>query len=96
LDDLIEQVARDNVVPFLDPHISAERIGESGVPSPRELADELARRSGYADANRTLSRVAQHFESQQGRHALLRFLDQQLLSPDQPPLAAHRMIADRR
>ncbi len=92
-DDLIEQVARDNVVPFLGPHISVGRGNEPGLPSPRELADELARRSGYTDTNQTLSRVAQHFELQQGRHALLSFLNKQLLNPNQQLLAAHRMIA---
>jgi hypothetical protein len=86
-------VARDNVVPFLGPHISVGRGNEPGLPSPRELADELARRLGYTDTNQTLSRVGQHFELQQGRHALLSFLNKQLLNPNQPLLAAHRMTA---
>jgi len=85
LDDLVEQVARDNVVPFLGPYISAGHVGELGLPSPR--------RSGYADTKRTLSPVAQHFELQLGRHALLSFLNQQFLNPNQSLLTTHQMIA---
>ena len=92
-EELIEQLDRGNVVPLLGAEFAQEQDSEFGLPSPNSLVEELARRSGYSDGVMTLSRVAQHYELQQERHALISFLSDRLINSRAKPLAIHRLLA---
>jgi hypothetical protein len=59
---LVEQLERRNVVPLLGAGLAQGQDSARGLPSLSNLAQELARRSGYTDNDLTLSRVAQHYE----------------------------------
>lgn len=92
-EELIEQLERSNVVPLLGDGLAQEGEGKGGLPSQKELAQELARRSGYMESDLTLSRVAQHYELQQKRHALISFMRERLSDVHSEPLAVHRLLA---
>ncbi len=80
-------------MPLIGADIATGQPGQSGLPSARELADELARRSKYTDADRTLCQVAGYYELLEGRNALIDFLRKRLRYREQEPLTAHRLLA---
>lgn len=77
-DELIEQAARGNVVPFLGLYISVGRGNEPALPSLCELADKLVRRSRHTNVNPSLVHVARRFELLQRQHAFSSSSNKQL------------------
>lgn len=64
------------------------------LPSGRELADELARRSRYpADSDPDLLRVSQYVDAVLGERALYQFL-RRTFDADYPPTPLHRLLAE--
>jgi hypothetical protein len=92
--ELVEQLERGNVIPFLGHEIALGDAGEAGLPSQSQLAEELARRSSFTDADQTFSRIAQQYEMEQGRNALLSLLRERLLDPARQPLKSHRLLVN--
>ena len=92
-EELIEQLERENVVPLLGADLAQGAAGEWSLPSQSDLVRELARRSAYPDSDLRLSRVAQHFELQKERHALISFLSDQLINSRSRPQEIHRLLA---
>jgi hypothetical protein len=92
-EELIEQLERGNVVPLLGPDLSQGQNNEKGLPSLLELSQELARRSGYTDNSLAFSQVAQHYEIEQERQALISFLRERLTNINVQPLSIHRLLA---
>jgi hypothetical protein len=64
------------------------------LPSGRELADELARRSRYpVDGDSDLLRVSQYVDAVLGERALYQFL-RRTFDADYPPTDLHRLLAE--
>src|SRR5262249_13901130 len=68
-------------------------LGTNGVPSGRELAQDLAKSVGYIDENLTLPHVAQYYEMVAGRHALTSFLVGKISDSRLTPQLSHKLIA---
>lgn len=91
--ELFEQIERNNVVLILGHDINLGEPGERGLPTLSELAQELANRSGYPDHDLNLARVAQHYELESGRNALISYVKERLQDSATSPLNAHRILA---
>ena len=84
------QVERGNVLLFV-----GERIASSGGKFlPDLLAEELAARGGYdAGEGRSFSEIAQAYEDDHGRQALVQFVRDRLEELGDEPQPAHRLLA---
>ena len=91
--ELCEQIQRGQVILILGPEINLGESGEPGLPTFAELARELAERLGYQEADLNFQRVAQHYELEHGRHALITYLKDRFSTSSTSPLAAHRLLA---
>lgn len=87
---LVEQIQRGNCVLFLGAGISAST---NGIPSGRDLSKELAEKCEYKDGDMTLSKVAQYYEMNHGRQALLEYVCNRIDTPKHKPLQTHKLIA---
>jgi hypothetical protein len=91
--ELLEQIERNNVVLILGHDINLGESGERGLSTLAELAHELASRSNYPDQNLNLAQVAQHYELEFGRNALISYAKERLQDSAGGPLNAHRILA---
>lgn len=90
--ELIEQLDRGNCVLFAGAGISVGTHGQRGLPSCGDLALALARRCGYTGSDLSLPRVAQYYELEKGRPALVEFITDRIIDPQIAPLFAHKLI----
>ena len=91
--ELLQQISRGNCVLFLGPSISVGTSKEHGLPSAEILAKDLAKRCEYPEVDFHLAKVAQYFELEKGRQALLQYVMDMINDYRYSPLRAHRLIA---
>jgi hypothetical protein len=89
--ELIEQVANGNCVLFAGAGISVGTHGQRGLPSGSDLAQALATRCGYTGSDLSLPRVAQYYELENGRQALVEFITNEIADPQIAPLFIHQL-----
>src|SRR6266545_5266860 len=89
--ELLEQAAHRNLLLFVGERLTVDARHQ---PVPDRLIDELAVRYGGADTDRLLfPELAQAYEDDQGRFALITFLRDQLEQLGDDPQPVHRLIA---
>jgi hypothetical protein len=90
-EELLDQVERGNVLLFVGERIARD---PSGQPTPDRITLELAARLGSSpDDDLTFLELAQQYEDEQGRHALVQFMRDQLEELGDDPQPAHHLIA---
>jgi hypothetical protein len=96
---IADRILAGDVIPFLGGGVNLCGRPESGLrgreylPSGSELADYLARKSGYPSNDRSdLLRVAQYIELMMG-HGPLYALLHAVFDADYPPTPAHKLLA---
>jgi tetratricopeptide (TPR) repeat protein len=90
---IAELVNQDRCVLFVGPDLGESAGGFRGLPTSWQLADELAALCGYRGRFRSLPQIAQVFERERDRFALVDYLRERLDGPDYRPLPVHELIA---
>lgn len=90
--ELREQVARNNVILMLGHGINQGKPDEHGLPTFKEIGQELAKRSQYIDSNLSFVQIAQQYEMEFGRPALISYIRDRLNSSDRAPLQIYRNL----
>ncbi len=88
--NLVEQLCKGNCVLFVGAGIS---MGEGGLPSGRQLAQELAERCDYPDKDLSLPRVAQYYENNIDRADLLEYVCERIQKARDESMETHKLIA---
>ena len=90
-EELLEQIERGNVLLFIGERIVRDAEGRIVLD---QLAAQLAARCGIADTeDLAFPEVAQAYEDDKGRQALVQFIRDQLEALGDEPQRAHRLIA---
>ncbi len=89
--ELVEQMQRNNVILFAGAGIS---MGEGGLPSGHQLAQELAQRGDLGEVTcMSLPEVAQRYELKRGHQSLIEYISRTIDEPQYAPLRTHELIA---
>jgi SIR2-like domain len=89
--ELLEQVERGNVLLFIGERLSHDPAGEAVLD---HLTAELAERAGLAnDSPLTFPEIAQAYEDERGRQALVDFVCRRIEELGDAPQPVHRLIA---
>ncbi len=95
--ELVEALAKDEVVLFLGRGVAEELGASATIPSDTYMAAELIQRCNYQGKDKSLPAVAQSFEDGRGRQALLShmidFIDKATGQGSAPPPEPYRLIA---
>ena len=89
--ELLEQFERGNVLLFIGEQILSDVAGRATID---ELTAELIART-QIDHEEELDfpAIAQLYQDQQNRHALVQFVSERLKAPEYKPQPVHRLIA---
>ncbi|MEO7908321.1 MAG: toll/interleukin-1 receptor domain-containing protein, partial [Roseiflexaceae bacterium] len=88
-DELVAAIASGNAVLFVGAGLS---VG-AGLPSWKQLIDPLAERLSLPDNQRgDLLKIAQFYETQRGRHALISYIKEQIDATNSAPTENHRRL----
>lgn len=93
LESVAQHVIERRCALFIGPDLGESAGGFRGLPTSWQIADELAAQCGYRGRYRPLPQIAQIFQRERGRPALVSYLRQRIGADDYRPLPVHELIA---
>lgn len=97
---LANQLRQGNLIAFLGAGVSRTYKDEStgkiyrGLPTAREIVNDLANRKEYIDANMTFEQAFFLIKLKESRNEVNRILEDYINTPTLSPLPAHQLLAD--